>query len=311
MSRYWVIAPFSNELPDEFDRVWKHDLEKGIISIGWEAAGSIADKSLEEVNTLIRNVYSQYSKTQATRVTNMLWQFHNEVSPGDIVLARRGRSVIAAVGEVEKSAIFASTNSLRAQGVDYDHNRILKVRWRSEDREITFPAMVFGMQTIYGIDQEKFESLIERDASKTDIEGSEDVDDVAEFVLEKYLEEFIVSNFSRIFGDKLNLYTDPVEGVAGQQFSTDVGTIDILAQEPDDGEFVVIELKKGQASDKVVGQILRYMGWIQENLASETQKVKGIVICHEPNVRLSYAVTMVPEISLKSYQVSFSLTDVP
>jgi restriction system protein len=311
MSRYWVIAPYSATSPDEFDAIWSHDLEQGIISIGWEAVGSIDEKTLEEVNSLVREVYPDYSESQATRIANMLWQFHNEVMPGDIVVARRGRSVIAAVGEVEANANFISHNPPRAPGVDYDHNRVLKVRWRGEGRELTFPAMVFGMHTIYEIDQGKFESLVEGDAAQTEIEAQAETEDVAEFVLEKYLEDFIVSNFPLIFGEELKLYNDPVEDVACQQFNTGVGIIDILAQEPNTGNFVVIELKKGQASDKVVGQILRYMGWVQENLASDAQQVKGIIICHEPDARLSYAVRMVPGITLKFYQVSFSLRDAP
>ena len=40
---------------------------------------------------------------------------------------------------------------------------------------------------------------------------------------------------------------------------TEVGTIDILADEPDTNSLVVIELKKGRESDKVVGQTLRYI----------------------------------------------------
>ncbi|HFB67070.1 MAG TPA: DUF1016 family protein, partial [Aeromonadales bacterium] len=149
------------------------------------------------------------------------------------------------------------------------------------------------------------------DITKIEIESQDETEDVTEFALEKYLEEFIVSNFTRIFGTELNLYTDPVEDVVGQQFNTDIGIIDLLAQEPDDGDYVVIELKKGQASDKVVGQTLRYMGWVKENLVTENQNVKGIIICHEQDERLSYAMKMVPDIALKFYEVSFSLKDAP
>ncbi len=241
----------------------------------------------------------------------MLWLFHKEISPGDIVIARRGRSVIAAIGEVESPAIFSDDDSLRAKGVDYGHSRILKVKWQDKYREFKFPSIIFGMQTIYEIDKEKYESLINRDISKIDIESQDEVKDSTEFALEKYLEEFIVSNFNKIFGAKLNLYTDPVEKVVGQQFNTDVGIIDILAQEPNNGDYVIIELKKGQASDKVVGQTLRYMGWVKENLADGGQGVKGVIICHEQDERLSYAVKMVPGISLKFYEVSFSLKDAP
>ena len=89
-----------------------------------------------------------------------------------------------------------------------------------------------------------------------------DVVDQTEFVLEKYLEEFIISNFKQIFKNKHEVYEDD-EGNDGQQYTTDIGPIDILATEASSKTFVVIELKKGRTSDQVVGQILRYMGWVK------------------------------------------------
>ncbi len=42
----------------------------------------------------------------------------------------------------------------------------------------------------------------------------------------------------------------------------------ILAVEPKTHSFVVIELKKGRPSDQVIGQVLRYMGWVKKNLCA-------------------------------------------
>ena len=50
--------------------------------------------------------------------------------------------------------------------------------------------------------------------------------------------------------------------------------MDILAISKDRRELLVVELKKGQAADKVVGQILRYMGYAAQELAEEGQTVK-------------------------------------
>ena len=41
---------------------------------------------------------------------------------------------------------------------------------------------------------------------------------------------------------------------------------------------LVIELKKGRASDSVVGQIQRYMGYVKDELAEKNQPVKGVII---------------------------------
>ena len=96
------------------------------------------------------------------------------------------------------------------------------------------------------------------------------------------MEDFIVTNFQTIFKSKLVIYED-LEGAGGQQYSTEIGPIDILAIESETDSFVVIELKKGRPSDQVVGQILRYMGWVKQNLCKSNQAVKGLVICRDPD----------------------------
>ncbi|MGD1158513.1 MAG: endonuclease NucS domain-containing protein [Terriglobia bacterium] len=129
-----------------------------------------------------------------------------------------------------------------------------------------------------------------------------------EFAMEKYLEEFIEANFDKInFGAKLELYQD--EDSTGRQFPTSIGPIDLLAFDKDKKEFVVIELKKGRASDAVIGQVLRYMGWVKENLA-EGRGVKGIVIQRELDEKLQYALKMIPGVSAFLYSVSFDIREV-
>lgn len=164
------------------------------------------------------------------------------------------------------------------------------------------------MNTLYEISQSTFEKLLEGRLDTADESEPEEKSD-AEFVLEKYLEDFIVANFDAIFHKKLILYRDPQEDVIAQQYATDVGRIDILAQEAKTGNFVVIELKKGRESDVVVGQILRYMGWVQENLCNDEQTVRGLIICKDVDPKLEYALKMVKNVDLKLYRVKFELTD--
>lgn len=80
------------------------------------------------------------------------------------------------------------------------------------------------------------------------------------FALEKHLEEFLVQNWHQTeLGIKYNIYEEEGE-LVGQQYPTDTGPIDILAISKDKTELLVVELKKGRASDAVIGQIQRYMG---------------------------------------------------
>src|SRR3546814_14754650 len=51
----------------------------------------------------------------------------------------------------------------------------------------------------------------------------------------------------------------------------------ILARDKKTGGYVVIELKKGRAADKVFGQLSRYMGWVKKNLAGDAP-VAGMIV---------------------------------
>lgn len=128
-----------------------------------------------------------------------------------------------------------------------------------------------------------------------------------EFVLEKYLEEFIIGNWDKIdFGEKLTLFKDENDNLGEQYLAGDAGYIDILALDKDNN-FVVIELKKGKKNDEVIGQTLRYITWVEENLAKE-KKVKGLIVVKERDKKLEYALKQIKDkVSVKLYKVSFAL----
>ena len=128
------------------------------------------------------------------------------------------------------------------------------------------------------------------------------------FVFEKYLEEFLVSNWNSLdLGSKYDRYEEERDGKR-IKFRTDTGEIDILARSKDETEFLVIELKKGRTSDRVVGQTLRYMGYIQSELANSNQGVKGLIIALEDDVGTRRALSQVPQqIDFKRYKINFQL----
>ena len=128
-----------------------------------------------------------------------------------------------------------------------------------------------------------------------------------QFPLEEYLENLIVKNWNSIdFGEELELFVDE-DGTPGQQYATEVGIIDILARSKN-GDFVVIELKRGSSDSKVIGQVLAYIDWVQHNLAAKTQKVRGMVIAANGNKALLAAHNQVADkVSLKYYSVKLEL----
>ena len=71
---------------------------------------------------------------------------------------------------------------------------------------------------------------------------------------------------------------------------------------------MVIELKKNQTSDDTVGQLTRYMGWLEENKSTE-KETKGIIIAARYDERLYYALKKVKDVEVYLYRVNFKLEE--
>ena len=129
------------------------------------------------------------------------------------------------------------------------------------------------------------------------------------FALESHLRDYLARNLSLLgeFGTQLSVYSTP-EGREGVEFQTDVGPIDILARSSS-GDFYVFELKLGRGPDAALGQILRYMGWVSEHLATGSS-VYGVVLASEISRKLRYAATQVPKVRLMEYELRFALKSV-
>jgi RecB family endonuclease NucS len=127
------------------------------------------------------------------------------------------------------------------------------------------------------------------------------------FYLEKQLEDFIIQNWDHTdLGKKYDLIIE--EGVLlSQQYRTDIGPMDILAKDKKTGSYVVIELKKNQTSDDTIGQVARYMGWVEEKL--KDKNVKGIIIAHSFDKKLEYALKRINNVEVYIYEVDFRLKE--
>ena len=133
------------------------------------------------------------------------------------------------------------------------------------------------------------------------------IEDPTVFALERHLEDFLVHNWkSTELGKKYKIYEDDGEPV-GRQYPSDTGPIDILAISKDGTELLVVELKRGRASDQVVGQIQRYMGYVLQELAEPGQTVSGIIIALEDDLKIKRALAVTNNISFYRYEVSFKL----
>ncbi|CAG1013061.1 hypothetical protein ANAEL_04588 [Anaerolineales bacterium] len=154
---------------------------------------------------------------------------------------------------------------------------------------------------------EELERLIGGVSAPKLLSTDETVENPSEFAMEKHLEDFLVQNWKQTeMGREYDIYQEDGE-IVGQQYQTDTGPIDILAIGRDKKTLLVIELKKGRASDVVVGQTLRYMGYVKDELAEDGQTVKGAIIALEDDQRIRRALSAVGNIEFYRYQVSFKL----
>jgi len=120
------------------------------------------------------------------------------------------------------------------------------------------------------------------------------------FKLESELEIFIANNINSV-DSSLSLFK--------RQFSVGDGIIDLLCHDKEKN-YVIIELKNKKTSDKVVGQIARYMGWVKENLIkSSDKKVKGLILTPEIDYKLEYAVSMIPDVQVKYFQIKINFVN--
>ena len=98
----------------------------------------------------------------------------------------------------------------------------------------------------------------------------------------------------KVLEDILEHHLDHLEQgltLVERQYSTAVGPIDLLAKDSQ-GVYVVIELKRGRTGDKVVGQILRYLGWVTRRLCQgKNTRVRGIIVGKDFDDKFEAAVT--------------------
>jgi restriction system protein len=244
------------------------------------------------------------TKIGAGLACGMLWTVAKGIRKGDIVLSPDGAGAYR-TGEVTGDYQYAPGQFL-------PHRRRIQWSSRSIERAAMSDALKSSMGAIGTVSNltaysDEIEKLISGSYGPTLISTDPTVEDPSAFAMEKYLEDFLVENWPHTdLGKEYNIYEEEGERV-GQQYPTDTGAIDILAISKDKKRLLVVELKKGRASDAVVGQALRYMGYVQDELAEEGQSVSGIIVALKDDQRIRRALAVVPSINFYRYQISFKL----
>jgi restriction system protein len=244
------------------------------------------------------------SKVSAGLSCGALWTIAKGIQKGEIVLCPSGQGNYY-IGEVIDNYSYKPNNIL-------PHRR--QVKWYPNTIERTAMSEALrnssgSIGTVSDITKyaDEIETLIGGTRPATIISTDTSVENASEFALEKHLEDFLVKNWKQTeLGKDFDIYEEDGE-LVGQQYPSDTGPIDILAISKDKKTILVVELKKGRVSDNVVGQIQRYMGYVLEELAEDNQKVKGIIIALEDDLRIKRALSVTNNIEFYRYQINFRI----
>ena len=283
----------------------------GFIGVDWFPEINLNQKLPEdwrEFNRRMRSVYlKQYpgkTKITAGLACGMTHTVCKGMVKGSVVLAPDGHGSYL-VGVVTGDYEYKKGESL-------PHRRLVSWFPKKIERSVMSKGLQNSTGSIGAVSNitkhtRELEKLLTGNVEPDLIAKDETVEDPAVFALELHLEEFLVNNWRHTeLGKEYDIYEDQGE-IVGRQFPSDTGPIDILAIRKDQKELLVIELKKGRASDVVVGQIQRYMGYVIDDLAESNQTVRGIIIGFQDDLRIRRALSVTTNIEFYQYHVKFSL----
>lgn len=248
------------------------------------------------------------TRVAAGLACGMLWTVSKGIQVGDLVLCPDGKGQYL-VGEIMSEYYYEPNGVL-------PHRR--QVKWSTQriDREAMTPALQNSTGSVgtvckITVHSDEIMTLIGNDLTSPFVTTDSSIEDLSAFAMEKHLQDFLIENWANCpLGKTYDIYED--ENGNGREYQTDdKGRIDILAISKDKKTLLIVELKKGRASDIVVGQIMRYIGYVQEVLAEDGQQVRGAIIAFEDDLKLRRALIPISDrIDFYLYEVKFTLRKV-
>jgi len=157
---YWIYSPGEHAI------FWDEYYQNGIMGLGWNKIGDLRD--FKKQSDLIVPLKQNYGlDTSQKNSADMLYGFANEMKPGDIVFAKKGRSMIVGRGVVTSDYYYDGNHEI--------HPHLRKVNWTHKG-EWKSDSML-AMKTLTNITRytdviNQLNQLIEGKVSPVSIESS-------------------------------------------------------------------------------------------------------------------------------------------
>ena len=114
---YWLYAPGEQAI------FWNEYYQDGIMGLGWDKIGDLKDYRKQE--DLIAPLKLNYGEDSSqVQNANMLYNFAYDMKPGDVVFAKKGRSLIVGRGVI--------TSDYYYDGNREYHPHLRKVEWKNK-----------------------------------------------------------------------------------------------------------------------------------------------------------------------------------
>ena len=131
---YWMYSPGEQAV------FWDEYYQNGIMGLGWNKIGDLKDYKKQE--DLIAPLKKNYGEDNSqVKNANMLYDFAYNMKPGDIVFAKKGRSIIVGRGVVTSDYYFDGDHKI--------HPHLRKINWT--DKGVWEVDSLLAMKTLTNI----------------------------------------------------------------------------------------------------------------------------------------------------------------
>ena len=154
-TKYWVYAPGENA------SLWKECIKNDIMVLGWDKIGNY--NQYKDIDAVYEAIKKEYKTDNPKNDKLAVWNFKNDMSDGDVVIAKNGIYKVLGYGIVESDYYYDDSRKF--------YKNVRKVHWiktgewklTDKDPLWSLPQKTLTEFTYYEKDIEKIMNLMEED----------------------------------------------------------------------------------------------------------------------------------------------------